>query len=394
MKKTKRLGVIYHPLNISTTLLVNGGSLSQTHCAETGESIPDREITPLVIVPQVYVNDPNGIIANGLVQLSDIKWYAIPQDAFDEIEDLSFLENELSKYLIGNDDEESYDWEFYSVGTDGSLTVSINTSYLGPVVLVFTGNYFDRRSGKVLRIQATATMSSTSIAMPATLTLDKPASWQFNPMESSRFRSITASLRIGGTPIDTEQYTDAYWWYKVENGKEILINNNEDLFYYSGQYGRTLTIDPRYIDGSLRIVCKAEYEPEYEIEMPDMPTDKALSAETVIVWRYPEYDFENFVHGGVDVPSTADSVKNECVVTIGKQVLESPSQFFSVKWSIRRAVYGAEWITLGYGDSIQIPASEFADGADVGLEIEEIEPLGALTEDDVVLCENDYVITL
>ena len=393
MKKTKRLGVIYHPLNISTTLLVKGGSLSQTHCAETGEFIPDREITPLIIVPQVYVNDPNGIIANGIVQLSDIKWYAIPQDAFEEIDDLSFLENELSEYLIGND-EEFYGWESYYVGADGTLTVSANVPYLKPVVLVFTGNYFDRRSGKILRIQATATMSSTSIAVSATLNLDKPASWQFNPIENLRLCKITASLRIGGTPIDTEQYTDAYWWYKVENGKETLIDDNEDLFYYSGQGSRTLTIDPRYIDGSLRIICKAEYEPGYEIEMPDTPTDKALLAETVIVRRYPEYDFEDFVHGGVDVPSSADSVKNECVVTIGKQVLESPSQFFSVRWSIRHAVYGAEWITLGYGDSIQIPASEFADGADVGLEIEEFEPFGALTDDDAVLCENDYVITL
>ena len=85
MKKTKRIGVIYTPLNISTALIEKGGSLTQTHSAENSEFVPDRELTPLVLVPEVYVNDPDGIIPNGKIALSNVMWYALPQDLVSNI---------------------------------------------------------------------------------------------------------------------------------------------------------------------------------------------------------------------------------------------------------------------------------------------------------------------
>lgn len=158
MKKTKRIGIVYDPLNISTTMVVRGGSLTQTHCAETGEYIPDRSLTPLVIRPEVYVNDPNGIMANGKVALTGILWYEIPQDMVGQITDSSYLTGELSRYLITNQTDG------YSVAQDGTLTVTKNIPYLEPKVLVFTASYPDTRSGKILRIQATATLSTVSLA--------------------------------------------------------------------------------------------------------------------------------------------------------------------------------------------------------------------------------------
>ena len=74
MKKTKRLNVIYTPLNVSVALVVQGGSLTQTHCAETDEYIPDRSITPLVLVPKVYVQDPDGVIPSGIGALTGVAW--------------------------------------------------------------------------------------------------------------------------------------------------------------------------------------------------------------------------------------------------------------------------------------------------------------------------------
>ena len=93
------------------------------------------------------------------------------------------------------------------------------------------------------------------------------------------------------------------------------------------------------------------------------------------------------------MPSGATEVKNECVVTIGRQVLDSPSKWFSVKWSILKAVYGADWITLGYGDSIMIDAQEFENGADIGLEVEEFESLGAMMISDEAICIDGEVLT-
>lgn len=387
MKKTKRLNVIYRPLNVSLSLLLRGGSLTQTHCAETSEFIPDRELTPLVIRPQMYVHDSDGLVESGHVQLSEMLWYALPENIAASVTDESYLKAELSQYLI------TAATAGYAVGQNGELTVSANIPYRTPVVLVFAGSYWDGRSGKVLRVHASATLNTTSVALPATLSLDKPASWTFNPMEDSGTRSVAASLRLGGKSPATAQCDVRYWWYKVVDGVEALVDANDDLFYESGQNTAVLTIDPRYLSRPLRLICKAEYALPGE-NLPQTPSATCLKAETVVARRYPNYDYENFVHGGVEISSSAETVKNECVVTVGRRVLESPSEWFSVKWSIKRAVYGAEWITLGYGDSIRIPASEFADGADVGLELEEHEALGAMSVGNEAICDNGAVITL
>lgn len=386
MKKTKRIGIIYDPLNISTALLVRGGSLTQTHSAENAEYVPDRELTPLVIVPEVYVEDPNGIIPNGKVSLTGVMWYALPQDLIDNIDSLSYLNNEISKYLI------TAATAGYAIEADGTLIVSKNVPYLDPVVLVFTANYLDGRSGRVLRIQATATLSTTSVAVVPVLTLDKPGSFIFNPIEDIGFRTINASLLVGGKTPESLGGKSAYWWYKVINGVESLVDPDEDLFYESGEGTASLTIDPRYVDGKLELLCKAEYVHAGE-DLPVSPTTGCSKARTVVLRRYPDYEFENFVHGGVEVSSGATEVKNECVVTIGRKVLESPSKWFSVKWSILKAVHGAEWMTLGYGDSIKIDAKEFENGADVGLEVEEFEPLGAMMIDGEAICIDGEVLT-
>lgn len=387
MKKTKRIGIVYDPLNISTTMVVRGGSLTQTHCAETGEYIPDRSLTPLVIRPEVYVNDPNGIMANGKVALTGILWYEIPQDMVGQITDSSYLTGELSRYLITNQTDG------YSVAQDGTLTVTKNIPYLEPKVLVFTASYPDTRSGKILHIQATSTLSTVSLAAAASLSLDKPASFVFNPITDAGVRTIKATFLLGGKTPDSGQCKVAYWWYKTVDGKETIIGPDEDLFYEAGQNADTLTIDPRYVNGQVKISCKVEYALSGEA-LPSSPTDNCLKDETTVVRRYPEYDFEHFVHGGVEVSPNAEMVKNECMITVGRTVVENPSRFFSIKWSIKRAVYGAEWTALGYGDSIMIPAEEFANASDVALEVDELDPLGAFIDGDTMICHNNEVITL
>lgn len=387
MKKTKRIGIIYDPLNLSTTMVVRGGSLTQTHSAETGEYIPDRSLTPLVIRPEVYVNDPNGVIGTGKIELVGILWYEIPQDMLSQLKDDSYITGELSRFLITGQTSG------YSVAQDGTLTVTKNISYLEPKVLVFTASYPDTRSGKVLRIQATATLSTVSLMEAASLSLDKPSSFVFNPITDAGVRTVKATFLLGGKAPDSGQCKVAYWWYKTVDGKETIIDPDEDLFYEAGQNTDTLTIDPRYVDGQVKISCKVEYALSGEA-LPSSPTDNCLKDETTVVRRYPDYDFEHFVHGGVEVSPNAEMVKNECVITVGRKVIENPSRFFSIKWSIKRAVYGAEWADLGYGESIMIPAEEFANASDVALEVDELEPLGVFTDGDTTICDKDEIITL
>lgn len=388
MKKIKRLNVIHAPLNMSVSLTLSGGAATQTHCAETGEYVPDRSLTPLVITPAVKVQDPEGAIADGDAQLVGAAWYAIPADVAAAVPDGSYIGKELSKYMITSATDG------YSVDAkSGALTVSRNTPYLSPVVLVFTAGVSDTRSGRVVRVQDSVILSTSSVAVAASLTLDKPSAWNYNPISDEGIRTIKASLLLGGQEPDPTKVSVKYWWYRVSGDTETLVSE-DDLFYESGQNTDTLSIDPSYLD-SETIRCKADYSVDGET-LGDTPSDGCLAADTTVTRRYPPYEFENYVHGGVEVSQSATEVKNECVVTVGRNVLDSPSRFFTVIWSIKKPVNGAEWIILGYGDSVMVPRADVEGGADIGLELEEPEPLGAMTDDsgDTLTDDEGNILTL
>lgn len=386
MRKTKKLNIIYNPLNISKSLLPRGGSLTQEHNAGANSYTPDRTLLPLTLEPVVYIDDPDNILARGRVTLSDVKWYAIPKEAA-QIQNLNYLKEDLSQYLI------TAATEGYTIRTDGSLVVSRNTEYLHPIVLLYKACYMDPRDNHIYKVDDHVTLSTISVAVAANLHLDKPVSFTFDPLSDSGLRTITASVKFGGKDPDPRYCSLAYWWYKVINGQESLVDPDEDLFYESGQNTASLVVDPRYIDGRVRFVCKAEYALTGE-QLPQAPTADCLTAETTLIREYARYDFEHVVYGGEQVAAGTRMVKNECIVTVGNKVLQSASEFFSVVWSILKAVRDAEEVILGYGDSIMIDSKELENGAYVSLDVEEFKPLKALAIDDDVLCIDGEVLTL
>jgi hypothetical protein len=319
---------------------------------------------------------------------SSVTWYALPKGVAAEVTQGAMLTDEVSKYMITSDTQG------YSISTDGALTVSKNVPYLDPIMLVFVGSYLDTRSGKIVRVQASAVMSTTSIAVTPMLTIDKPASFIYNPISDSGIRSITAALNIGGKTPDEIGAAVRYWWYKEIDGEEFLISS-DDLFYESGQNTAKLIVDPEYVDGMIPIICKAEYALAGET-LPSAPTSHCLTAKTTIVRRYPPFDFDHIVHGGVEVPAGASKVKNECVVTVGRQVIDNPEEHFSIVWYMKKAVHDAEFQVIGYGESISIDASEFINGADVALDVTPFDCLGALTDDsdNIITDDDDNIITL
>lgn len=384
MRKVRKIGVVYDPVNISTSLVAQGGALTQKHYAETAEYIPDREVTPLVLYPRIWVDDPNQIQSGGYKKLSSTAWYALPKDIADHV-DKEYLSKELSKYLI------TVASPGYAVQPDGSLVVSKNIPYLSPEVLVFIGDYCDARTGNIVRAQAMVVLSSTSVSVSPELVLDKPASWTYNPIKDEGLRTITATFRLGGVVPDAAVVK--FWWYRVSDGGETLVNPEEDLFYEGGQETNSLKIDPRFIENALLLRCKVEYSCDGD-PLPDSPTEDCLKADTLVLRRCPAFDYEHFVHGGLDVSPDAKSVHNECVVTVGSNVIEEPARWFQIKWFIKNYTFGADWRELGTGETIDIDANEFRNGADVALEVEERGPLGAASLDGFVLTDDNAVLIL
>jgi hypothetical protein len=370
MKKIRQLNINYTPLNEAFSLVVESGSLLQVHSADTDEYFPDRQITPLVIVPHFEVHDATGIIPTGdkTGDLSDVRWYE---------------NTEIPANMISSGTN-------YTAGGNGKLTVKKNVAYLSPVILLFTANYYDIRTGNVLRIHESVTLSTTSLLeYPVTLDLDHPASWTFNPLTDSGLRGITARVRLAGQTVDPEQ--EKYWWYRLENGNPVAITD-DDLFYESGQNTNVLTIDPRYVDGSVRLAVKADYIAPGE-SVPDSPTAHAMSREIVINRSYSEYDFNYYIHGGTQVASEAAEAKAEGYVTAGGKVYPGPSTKFTLAWELKSQVYGADWRIIGYGEQVIIPKADYKNGANIALNVSEKEALKAVSQSGGEITFDSKILT-
>jgi hypothetical protein len=370
MKKIKQLNINYTPLNEAISLVVAAGSLLQVHSADTDEYFPDRQITPLVIIPHFEIHDEAGIIPSGdkSVDLVDIKWY-------------ENSETPANMIIAGAN---------YAISPTGTLTVKKNVAYLSPVILLFTANYYDIRTGNVLRAHQSITLSTTSLLeYPVTLHIDHPASWTFNPLTDSGLRNITAQLRLAGQTVAPEQ--EKYWWYKLENNNPVAITD-DNLFYENGQNTNVLTIDPRYVDGSVRLIVKAEYIAPGET-VPANPTANAQSKEIVINRSYSQYDYDFFVHGGSQVAGSATEIKAEGYVTVQGKIYPDPTTKFTMKWELKNQTYQAAWRTIGYGEQVFVPKSEYKNGANVALDVSEKEALKAISENGNEITINNQILT-
>lgn len=373
MKKTSRLNVAYDPIHSAFSLIVESGSLLQVHSAETDTYIPDRTITPVVLTPYFNVVDVTGITPTGRAEskLVDIRWY------------------------VGSEDDEN----MIISGVNGftingyKLSIAKNISYLSPLTIVFTANYFDIRTGHTIRLHEQKTLSTTSLTeKPVTLELDKPeASWTFDPIHDTGMRAVTASMRLAGNAVAANQ--SLFWWYKVVSGVETLVDPEDDLWYESGQNTSVLTINPAYVNGSLHLRCKGEYVAPGEIA-PTQPTTTCQTADTTIVRRYSAYDFEFFVNGSSQVSYSAENIKAEAVIRQGNDVLDSPVSFFLIEWLMKRTTWNAEWKTVGYGQDVVISKADYINGADLAVDIHEKESLKAASVNGTVLVINGSIITL
>lgn len=275
--RARRLNIKHTPLQQAFSLVVRGGSLLQVHAAEIDEFIPDREITPLVIAPVLYLTNADNPDLSGNVEqsLTDVRWY-------------EHSETPANLIVSGQNG--------YERGANGTLIVGKNVEYMSPLMLIVTANYHDSRTNSIIRVSESVTLSTTSHSShPVTLELDKPGSWTFDPLTDSGLREINATLRLAGN--DVTETRAKFWWFVVENEVERAIVPERDLFYESGIGTPKLTIDPRYINGSVLIRCRAEYIRPNETA-PAQPTAKAQMSETMVNRRYSEYDYTDFVNGG------------------------------------------------------------------------------------------------
>ena len=123
--------VVHEPLSFSFTMLELGGSSVQKFNAVSGSYVPNRQLTPYMLKPQLIIDDPEHLIAKGdyASSMVNVLWTV-------------YSANKLVKRRLtaGTD---------YTVGSDNSLTFSRNVASNEVVEINFSADYLDKTRGSI-----------------------------------------------------------------------------------------------------------------------------------------------------------------------------------------------------------------------------------------------------
>jgi hypothetical protein len=322
--------ILYTPLKITFSVVEIGGSVEQKKDLLTGAFDPDRTLFPFVLRPQLVIQDPDHVLADGdhTQSLIDCRWF------------------------IGNDDTGeriTEDTEGFTLGDFGELQVGRNIDPAQPMPLYFSCAYIDQRTGNTFR-QSYSTMLSTSQATELKLAIEIDAADKMviSPFRTNAQRTITATLINGINLVPDDKAV--YEWMVLDSGDFRPIAD-DDVFYVSGKNSKSLTIDRRYIDKELiRIVAS-------HISAPDKP----VYAQTKAYRSYGQYSKDLRITRGKFIKFGSSSTGNQidllAVVTSPKGNIANLADYFDITHTFVTNQVGDTRKVIGYGETLSVPSS-------------------------------------
>lgn len=323
----------YTPLKASFGIVIDGGgSKTQFYYTNANTYIPNRTITPMKLKAMLNIADPDGIISNGdKSNQITVTWY--------ENSESTQITSENSNYILN---------------ADGTLLVKKNVSPTAPVQILCRATYVDIRNSNTLVYNDTFSLNSIQKSDDQlSLSINQPAKITYNPLKDSQYIDITATLKMGSGTVSGANV--AYWWYKVVNGEETLINSSDlNIEYVSGQGTKTLRIDADNMYMSI-IRCRAAY---YTGTKPSAPTDDTLMSETAIVYKIPPIKAFSYTPNGNIIRKGMTNMTFYVKILTNKEELttEQINKFFFVKWFKKSSVAGATATEIGHGNSVSVTA--------------------------------------
>lgn len=350
----------YTPLKASFGVVIDGGgSKTQFYYTNSNTYIPNRTITPMKLKSFLNIADPDGIISNGdkSSQLT-VTWY----------------ENSESTHITSENNN-------YALNADGTLLVKKNVSPTAPVQILCRATYVDSRNGNTLVYNDTFTLNTIQKSDDQlSLSINQPAKITYNPLKDNQYIDITSTLKMGSETVADANV--AYWWYKVVNGEETLINSSDlNIEYVSGQGTKTLRIDADNTYLSI-IRCRAAY---YTGTKPSAPTDDTLMAETAIIYKIPPIRaFVYSPNGNIIRKGMANMTFYVKILTNKEELTEEQiNKYFFVKWFKKSSTAGAAGTEIGHGSSVSVTADNLrlSGGLQMSVypEVYEIGPYTVLT---------------
>lgn len=237
------LDVLLSPFRESFCIDAND-TLQQWHYDQTGEYLPDRAITPLILSPRISVQDPETEVIYE-PSFYQVRWF--------------LLNTATGKYDTEITNTEDGDVDYLILPT-GELEVKKNVSENAPVSLLCKATYIDpRNAGKTYTCSDTVDLTThrdSSVTSPS-IDIDQEGTVKYNPfIDASSLFTFTATVRLGDKLIDTTDPEVPYrlrWYAKDAELREMLIDAVDSPCakfpcYVSGQGTPQLTVNAMYAD--------------------------------------------------------------------------------------------------------------------------------------------------
>ena len=339
--------VLADPLSFTSEIKVVRGNPVQTYNRETGEFEADRKTLPCVLVPCIYVADPE-MMMSGEVSVMGCEWYeGAPKP------DRSNLIVNDAHYEIAAKGEPAW-----------SLKVRKNFDQAHPVDIYAVYIFVDERKGMEVKMERSVTFRTAYYDLESlSLKIDKPEGFTINPLAQKEtnapwLHTITAQLYSGKTKVPGANA--AYFWQKYENGTWMDITADDLEVWCSGKtganWGATLTYDARFVP-FIGFRCTAV---KFEGVRPTTPKAGALVATCHSKVEFPHtLRVEMHQTKGVKIDGTMRTVVGfGCSLFDARDAVpEYQYSLFSINWWAQSGRPGSKKYLLAKGKEMEfIPA--------------------------------------
>lgn len=368
MKLKKNTGrVVYSPLSYIFQVLEMGGSAMQKYDATTSSFIPNRQATPLVLLPSLIISDPDGIVATAdyVTQMKSVAWTLTINDGTSTVP-LPATSSGTTNYIIDP--------------TTHKLTVKTNLYPGGVIHVKFFGKYIDTRRNEVQEFLWEKDLGCEA-QTDMNVTLDA-GRWRHNvhllPMKHWGQFGIHVQLRNGKDAIPDAKCVYQWQWWN-ESTRSWSEDFSEQPWLVRGEKSKEIVVDQDFIQ---KLVLR--------VKATAFGNNATTQYWTTRLRRwYGQFDYDvEFLRGKYIFHDSNIVVLNAWVAT-AKGQLSNPCKYFDIELFFAIGANGFE--SVGYGEEAIIQRNDLQQGQPrAGILCRELSAMRAIALDnDSLLCTDD-----
>ena len=321
--------VVHSPLSYGFHMLELGGSYIQKYDTITGNFIPNRELTPYLLKPQLTISDPDKLIPDGEYssRLVNCIWTV---KAWNNGVEVTLEQDE--DYTIDNNTH--------------ALTFMRNVAVSELVHLEFKADYVNTLRSEVQHFSWFKDLSTVGEAIwNVSLKVDAPSKMDLSPFKNRGRFNIMAQLMNGDNDLPDELCIYQWQYFDGDNWTDIP---ESALWYVAGKDAKGITIDQDYLQRAvIRVLA-------YPIAKPS-----EQKYHTILLRRwYGQWEERIELMQGKYVFVDDTKAAAQVVVANRQGDIASPCRYFDIE--IFFALGNAEWKSVAYGEEAIVQRADMA----------------------------------